>query len=47
MRGVDATERLVAMPEGGMCQYKVHLANASEVDKQLLAWVRTAYDGAG
>ncbi|HEX6811650.1 MAG TPA: DUF4287 domain-containing protein [Planctomycetota bacterium] len=47
MRGVEATERLVAMPEGGMCQYKVFLANASEVDKQLLAWVRTAFDSAG
>ncbi|MEO6597846.1 MAG: DUF5655 domain-containing protein [Planctomycetota bacterium] len=47
MRGVDATERLVAMPEGGMCQYKVWLTDRKEVDKQLLAWIRKAFDAAG
>ncbi len=47
MRDVEATDRLVAQPDGGMCQYKVHVSNLAEVDKQLLVWVRTAYDGAG
>ncbi|MGE0143538.1 MAG: DUF4287 domain-containing protein [Planctomycetota bacterium] len=47
MRDVEATERLVAQPPGGMCQYKVFLTDAKEIDKELLGWVKIAYDSAG
>lgn len=47
MKGVKATPRLVAMPAGGMCQYKVHLTTAKEVDKELIAWLKQAYESAG
>lgn len=47
MTGVPATDRLVALPPGGMCNYKVRLASADEVDAELLAWIRKAYDAAG
>lgn len=47
MKGVPATERLLAEPPGRMCQYKVKLTDPSEVDTELLAWVRTAYEAAG
>lgn len=47
MKGVAATARLVALPPGGMCQYKVNVTAPDEVDKELLAWIRTAYDAAG
>ena len=47
MKGVDATERLAAMPAGGMCNYKVKVADAAEVDAELIAWIRRAYDSAG
>jgi hypothetical protein len=47
VKGVDATSRLQALPPGGMCQYKVKVVDASEVDKELIAWVRQAYDAAG
>ena len=47
IKGVDATERLAAMPAGGMCNYKVNVADAAEVDAELVAWVRRAYDSAG
>ena len=30
-----------------MCQYKVKLTDAGEVDGELLAWIRRAYDAAG
>lgn len=46
MKGVPATGRLIEQPAGGMCNYKVKLTQAGEVDAQLIAWVRTAYDSA-
>ena len=46
-KGLAAGERLVALPPGGMCQYKVRLASPAEVDAELLAWIRAAYDAAG
>jgi len=47
MKGVKGTDRLVELPPGGMCQYKVAVADAKEVDKELIAWIRIAYDHAG
>lgn len=47
MKAVPGTERLLAQPPGGMCQYKVYLASAKEVDKELVAWIKRAYDSAG
>lgn len=47
MKGVDATDRLLAQPAGGMCQYKVKVTDPAEVDAPLIAWVRQAYDAAG
>ena len=46
MKGVKGTSRLVEQKPGGMCQYKVRLADAREVDPQLVTWIRTAYDSA-
>jgi predicted transport protein len=47
MKGVEATPRLLAQPPGGMCQYKVNVTDAAEVDPELIAWIRQAYEGAG
>ena len=44
MKRVKATSRLQAMPAGGMCQYKVKLTDPTEVDKELIGWIRQAYD---
>ncbi len=44
---LPAGDRLVAQKPGGMCQYKVRLAAPSEVDGELAAWLRAAYDAAG
>ena len=46
MKGVPPTGRLLAMPPGGMCNYLVKLTAASEVDAELIAWIRTAYEAA-
>ncbi len=45
MKDVPATARLVAEKPGGMCQYKVKITDIKEVDKELLGWIRIAYDG--
>jgi Domain of unknown function (DUF5655)/Domain of unknown function (DUF4287) len=47
MKDLPATERLLAEKPGGMCQYKVKLTAASEVDAELVGWIRRAYDAAG
>ncbi len=47
MKDVKPTKRLTAMPPGGMCQYTVDLTTAGEVDKELLGWIRRAFDSAG
>lgn len=47
MKGIEPTERLLALPPGGMCPFKVNLSRVDEVDSQLVAWIRHAYDSAG
>ena len=40
-------ERLAAQPAGGMCSHKVKLTRLSEVDAELISWLRSAFDAAG
>jgi Domain of unknown function (DUF5655)/Domain of unknown function (DUF4287) len=47
MKGLTGGERLKAPPPGGMCQYKVRVGDAKEVDAELIGWIRTAFDSAG
>jgi len=47
MKGVKATARLIAMPSGSMCNYKVKVTEAGEVDRELIAWLKKAYESAG
>jgi hypothetical protein len=47
MKGLPATDRLLAEKPGGMCQYKVKLTSPAEVDADLVGWLRRAYDAAG
>ena len=47
MKGVKGTDRLVELPPGGMCRYKVGVTNAKEIDKELIGWVKQAFDAAG
>lgn len=46
MKGVPGTERLVEQKPGGMCQYKVWIDDAAQVDAELLGWLRQAFDAA-
>ena len=47
MKGAQATARLIELPAGGMCQYKVYLTTVKEVDTELMAWIKQAYESAG
>lgn len=47
MKAVPATARLIEQPAGGMCQYKVYVTQVDEVNQELLAWIKQAYDSAG
>jgi hypothetical protein len=44
---LEATDRLIGMPPEGMCQFKVNVTDASQVDAELIAWIKQAYDAAG
>ncbi len=39
--------RLLEQPSGSMCNYIVNLSDAKEVDSELVAWIKSAYEGAG
>jgi hypothetical protein len=50
--GINAKElkenaRLLEQPKGSMCNYIVNLADAKEVDTDLVAWLKSAYESAG
>ncbi len=47
MKGVAGTDRLLAQPPGGMCNYKVKLTTAAEVDAELIGWLGQAFQNAG
>jgi predicted transport protein len=47
VKGLQATDRLVELPPGKMCNYKVKLTDAAQVDQELFVWIRAAYDSAG
>lgn len=46
-KGLAGSDRLVALPPGQMCAYKVRISELSEVDEELEGWLRQAYDSAG
>jgi hypothetical protein len=47
IKNLEADERLLEQPAGSMCNYKIRLTSADQVDKQVVSWVRKAFDNAG
>ena len=47
IKNLEADERLIEQPAGGMCNYKVKLSDVNQVDGTVIGWVRKAYDNAG
>lgn len=48
LKGVDATGRLEAITtDKAMCSHKINLADESELDQEVLDWIKKSYDNAG
>lgn len=39
--------RLLEQPKGSMCNYIVNVTDVQEVDSELIAWIKSAYERAG
>ncbi len=39
--------RLLEQPKGSMCNYVVSLTDVKQVDAELIAWIESAFEGAG
>jgi hypothetical protein len=46
-RDFEKNPRLLEQPKGSMCNYIVNLTDTKEVDAQLIAWLKSAFEGAG
>lgn len=46
-RDLKKNARLLEQPRGSMCNYIVNLTDPKEVDAELIAWIKSAYEGAG
>jgi hypothetical protein len=45
VKGLPSNERLIEQPAGSMCNYKVRLTEVDQVDQELIAWIKRAYEG--
>ena len=45
--GMKASDRLQEPPAGQMCNYRVKLTDAKEVDAELIAWIQAAFNQSG
>jgi hypothetical protein len=46
-RDFKKNARLLEQPKGSMCNYIVNVTDSQEVDAELVAWLKSAYEGAG
>jgi hypothetical protein len=46
IKSLTPDERLIEMPAGSMCNYKVNLTDAAEVNAELITWIKQAFDSA-
>jgi hypothetical protein len=46
-RDLKKNARLLEQPKGSMCNYIVNLTDAKEVDAELVAWLKSAFEQAG
>lgn len=47
IKDLPGSPRLEKLPPGRMCNFRVKLTEATQVDAELVAWIKAAYDAAG
>lgn len=47
LKGQEAKGKLEAEKPNAMCSHKINITDIKEIDKEVLEWVKTAYDNAG
>lgn len=47
LKGQDPTGKLQAEKPNSMCSHKISIAGMEDVDKEILQWIKKAYDHAG
>ena len=47
VKELKTNDRLLKLPPGQMCNYKVKLTDVKEVNAELIAWIKSAYEAAG
>ncbi len=47
VKDLPPSHRLLKQPRGSLCNYLVKLAEPSEVNAELIAWIKFAYEDAG
>lgn len=46
-KDLKKSPRLLEQPKGSMCNYIINVTDLKEVDSELIAWIKSAYEGAG
>ena len=47
LKGVEPKGKLEAEKPNGICSHKINLSNIKEIDKEVIDWVRIAFENAG
>jgi len=47
LKGQEARGKLEAEKPNAMCSHKINITDIKEIDKEVLEWIKTAYDNAG
>ncbi|RYZ46484.1 MAG: DUF4287 domain-containing protein, partial [Sphingobacteriales bacterium] len=47
LKGQDPKGKLEPEKSNAMCSHKINLTNISDIDNEVIEWIKTAYDHAG
>jgi predicted transport protein len=47
LKGVEPKGKLEAEKPNGICSHKINLADIKEIDKEVISWIKMAFDNAG
>ena len=47
LKGVEPKGKLEAEKPNGICSHKINLSDIAEIDKEVVDWIKMAYESAG